>query len=126
MVVEVTIDGKSVPSDSPLVTRRPFPAPSQYTGIAFGSKKLRGDVTHIYQEKTEDEAGKPVTGLHKAIVLKSKFYLLLRLLHGVVLCRCLIGPLGESLPSEGEIEESVSDPPDWTTNKEEQNNSFTT
>lgn len=71
MVVEVTVDGKSVPSDSPLVTRRPFPAPSQYTGIAFGSKKLRGDVAHICQEKTEDEVGKPVTGLHKAIVLKS-------------------------------------------------------
>lgn len=117
MVVEVTVDGKSVPSDSPLVTGRPFPAPSQYTGIAFGSKKLRGDVTHICQEKTEEVVGKPVKRLHKTIVLKSKFYLLLRLPHGVVLCRCLTGPLGESLPSEGEIEESVSDPPDWTTNK---------
>lgn len=124
MVVEVTVDGKSVSSDSPLITRRPFPAPSQYTSITFGSKKLRGDITHICQEKTEDEVGNPVTAF--VIVLKNKFYLLLHLLHGVVLCRCLIGPLGESLPSEGEIEESVSDPPDWTTNKEEQNSSFTT
>lgn len=125
MVVEVTVDGKSVPSDSPLVTRGPLPAPSQYTGIAFGSKELSGDVTPLCQEKTQDEAGKPVTGLFKAIVLKSKFYPLLLLLHGVVSCRCLIGPLGESLPSEEEIEESVSDPPDWTS-KEKQNNYSTT
>lgn len=53
VVVKVTIDGKSVSSDSPLVARRPPPAPSQHASITFGSKKLRRDITLFWQ--TEDE-----------------------------------------------------------------------
>lgn len=109
VVIEVTVDGKSVPSDSPLVARRPSPAPSQYASITFGSKKLSGDVTRLCQEKTQDEDGKKKSEFHMCL-LENKMYLLL--LHGHVLCRCSIGPLGALLPSEVGFEESVSDPPD--------------
>ncbi len=64
VVVKVTIDGKSVPSDSPLVAGRPPPAPSQYTSITFGSKKLSRDVTRLCQEKAEDEEEEQVTISH--------------------------------------------------------------
>ncbi len=74
VVIEVTVDGKSVPSDSPLVAGRPSPAPSQYTSITFGSKKLSGDVTRLCQENAEDEEEEQVTISHNGSFWSRTFF----------------------------------------------------